>query len=85
MDSGIDKKYVTRDILIKRFPHPERYHEAMRGTDPFESCLQRYLKFRNRLNQKRAKSGKSPYSDGDLAEIFNQADGYVVITKRLKQ
>jgi len=84
--SNIDKRYITEDFLLDHFPSPDRFQEL--ASNPKESTLavseERYIMFRNNLNQERARSGKPPLSDSDLAEIIKHEKGYLEIKEGLK-
>ena len=79
MNKNIDKRFISNEFLLKYFPSPHRFKEIT--SNPPESTLvaseERYIEFRENLNNKRRRSGKSHLSDSDLAIIIKQGDGYI--------
>ena len=68
MKSSIDKRFITDEFLLTYFPYKDRFHcNFDRGLSYSEEI---YIKYRTKLNQKRAKSGQPTLSDSDLKEVI---------------
>lgn len=83
----IDTRHITPDFLLDYFPSPDRYQELFSNPpkSTLEVSMERYVKFKNNINQERARSGKPPLCDADIASVVKHAQGYLRTTKSLKR
>ncbi len=68
MNKGIDERFITNEFLIEYFPSPQRFYESNYLT--LQVSRERYIEFKKKINQKRARSGKEPWSDSDIKKFL---------------
>ncbi len=59
MSSELDERYITQEFLSKSFQSSSK-----------EESKRKYIAFRDRLNQARARGGKDPIYDSELCDIL---------------
>lgn len=57
----IDERYITKEFLEKYFSAKSLFQSK-----------EKYIRYRENLNQKRRTSGKNPLCDGDLSQIIDE-------------
>ncbi len=85
MNYDVDKRFVTKEFLLKYFPDPFRFKHLKENplSSSLGESLDKYLEWRNNINQSRQKSGKSILADCELVDIIKKSEGYVFILKPL--
>ena len=70
MKDSVDKRFITDEFLLTYFPHKGRFYCPFNGGLSFSKEI--YVKYKTKLNQKRAKSGKPSLSDSDLKQLIEE-------------
>ena len=69
----IDTRVITYDWLMDKILF--RPFLCKGRVNKYETTKRKYLEFRNKLNQDRAKSGQPPWNDYDIREFIDRQKG----------